>query len=213
MIRLSEFFKRLASYNTKFRVLSARNKQFISIFTSIDGCFSLMSKFDVIYVPHATLRKTADVVTQFDNDLYEFSNNMLETMYENKGIGLAANQVNDLRRVFVTDCSEDKNDPMIYINPEIIWESDELEEGEEGCLSLPTIYSGPIERAFAIKIRAQDVNGQYFEHEAEALLARCIQHELDHLNGILFIDYLSRLKRDRALRKLEKYLKEMGDEA
>lgn len=171
-----------------------------------------MSKFDVIYVPHATLRKTADVVTEFDNDLYEFSNRMLETMYENKGIGLAANQVNDLRRVFVTDCSEEKNDPMIYINPEIVWLSDERQEGEEGCLSLPTIYSGPIDRALAIKIRAQDVKGEYFERDAEELLSRCIQHELDHLNGILFIDYLSRLKRDRALKKLEKYLKDLESE-
>ncbi len=171
-----------------------------------------MSKLDVIYVPHETLRKTASVVTTFDQDLYNFANGMLETMYEYKGVGLAANQVNDLRRVFVTDCSEDKSDPMIYVNPEIIWESEELADAEEGCLSLPSIYSGPIERAFAVKIRAQDVKGEYFEREAEELLARCMQHELDHLNGILFIDYLSRLKRDRALKKLEKYLKDMEAE-
>lgn len=171
-----------------------------------------MSKLDVIYVPHETLRKTASAVTAFDKDLYEFANGMLETMYEHKGVGLAANQVNDLRRVFVTDCSENNNDPMIYVNPEIIWESDELADAEEGCLSLPSIYSGPIERAFAVKVRAQDVNGEYFEREADELLARCIQHELDHLNGILFIDYLSRLKRDRALKKLEKYLKDLEAE-
>ncbi|OYQ82599.1 peptide deformylase [Wohlfahrtiimonas chitiniclastica] len=168
-----------------------------------------MSKLDVIYVPHETLRQTASVVTTFDKDLYELANGMLETMYENNGIGLAANQVNDLRRIFVTDCTEEKNDPMIYINPEIIWESENVAESEEGCLSLPSIYSGPIERPFAVKIRAQDIHGDFFEREAEDLLARCMQHELDHLNGILFIDYLSRLKRERALKKLEKYLKDM----
>lgn len=171
-----------------------------------------MSKLDVIYVPHETLRKTANVVTDFNHDLYELGNGMLETMYENKGVGLAANQVNDLRRVFVTDCTEEKNDPMIYVNPEIIWVSEERDEAEEGCLSLPTIYSGPIDRPFAVKVRAQDLNGNFFEKEADELLGRCIQHELDHLNGILFIDYLSRLKRDRALKKLSKYLKEMEAE-
>ncbi|UNM96608.1 peptide deformylase [Ignatzschineria rhizosphaerae] len=167
-----------------------------------------MAILNVITVPHPTLRAKAEPVTEFDDALKTFVADMLETMYAEKGVGLAANQVNVLKRVFVTDCSEERDDPRVFINPEIIAESEETDAAEEGCLSLPTMYSGPIIRPEKITVRAQDANGDFFELEADQLLGRCIQHELDHLNGVLFIDYLSRMKQQRVLKKLEKVLKE-----
>ena len=167
-----------------------------------------MAILDVITVPHPTLREKAAPVTTFDAELKQFVEDMLETMYDEKGVGLAANQVNVLKRVFVADCSEERNDPKVFINPEILEVSEETDAAEEGCLSLPTLYSGPVIRPVAVRVRAQDVNGDFFELEADGLLGRCIQHEYDHLEGVLFIDYLSRLKQQRILKKLEKVLKE-----
>lgn len=172
-----------------------------------------MAILNVVTVPHPTLRATAEPVTEFDDALKTLAADMLETMYAEKGVGLAANQVNVLKRIFVTDCSEERNEPMVFINPEIIEESEETEAAEEGCLSLPTLYGGPVIRPEKVKVRAQDVNGEVFELEADELLGRCIQHELDHLNGVLFIDYLSRMKQQRVLKKLEKVLKEREREA
>ena len=172
-----------------------------------------MAILKVITVPHPTLRAKAEPITEFDDAVKMLAENMLETMYAEKGVGLAANQVNVLQRIFVTDCSEERDEPMVFINPEIIAESEELEAAEEGCLSLPTLYGGPVLRPEKVTVRAQDVNGEFFEVEANELLGRCIQHELDHLNGVLFIDYLSRMKQQRILKKLEKVLKEQALEA
>lgn len=170
-----------------------------------------MTKLDVITLPHHTLRKKANVVSDFSNALKKLSEDMLESMYAEKGIGLAANQVNVLERVIVVDVSEEKNNPIVFVNPEIIWASEETDEAEEGCLSLPSIYAGPVSRHTQIKVKAQEVDGAEFELEAEGLMARCIQHEIDHLEGILFIDYLSRLKQERAIKKLQKFLKEQAE--
>ena len=167
-----------------------------------------MAILEVITVPHPTLREKAVPVTSFDATLKQLVEDMFETMYEEKGVGLAANQVNVLQRIFVADCSEERNDPKVFINPEILEVSEETDAAEEGCLSLPTLYSGPVIRPVAVRVRAQDVNGEFFELEADGLLGRCIQHEYDHLEGVLFIDYLSRLKQQRILKKLEKVLKE-----
>lgn len=171
-----------------------------------------MAILEVITVPHPTLRKKAQPVTVFDGQLKALVADMLETMYDEKGVGLAANQVNVLQRVFVTDCSEARDEPLVFVNPEILEVSVEEDAAEEGCLSLPTLYGGPVIRPIAVKVRAQDENGEFFELEADELLGRCIQHEIDHLNGVLFIDYLSRMKQQRILKKLEKVLKERDAE-
>ncbi len=172
-----------------------------------------MAILEVVTVAHPTLRAKALPVTAFDDALKALAADMLETMYAEKGVGLAANQVNVLKRIFVTDCSEDRDEPIVFINPEIIEVSEEIDAAEEGCLSLPTLYGGPVSRPAVVKVRAQDVNGEFFELEADGLLGRCIQHENDHLNGVLFIDHLSRLKQQRILKKLEKVLKERALEA
>ena len=132
---------------------------------------------------------------------------MLETMYDANGIGLAATQVNVHERVVVMDVSESRNEPIVLINPTITWMSAERIKGEEGCLSVPGIYDG-VERAAAIKVTAQDADGNHQEMEAEGLLAVCIQHELDHLMGKVFVEYLSILKRGRIKTKLLKALRE-----
>ncbi len=170
-----------------------------------------MTTLTVMTVPNPVLREKAKEVTEFNAELATLAENMIETMYAHKGVGLAANQVDVLQRIFVADCSEEHNSPQVFVNPEIIEKSAEMVEAEEGCLSLPTLYGGPVERAERIKVRAQDLNGEFFELEADGLLARCIQHEMDHLEGILFIDYLSRLKQQRILKKLEKVLKERAE--
>jgi peptide deformylase len=127
---------------------------------------------------------------------------MFETMYDAPGIGLAAIQVNDPRRVIVVDVTEDRSQPLALVNPEIVDKSGE-EEMDEGCLSVPGIYE-TVKRADRIRVRALDRNGEVFEMDADGLLAVCIQHEIDHLDGKLFVDYLSNLKRQRIRKKLEK---------
>ncbi len=169
-----------------------------------------MAVLNVVAVPHPTLREKALPVTEFTPELKEFASDMVETMYDYQGVGLAANQVDSLQRVVVADCSEERNQPHIFINPEIIAKSEEEEEAEEGCLSLPTLTGGPVPRAAKITVRAQDVEGEFFEMELDGLWARCIQHEIDHLEGVLFIDYLSRLKQERILKKLERVLREQA---
>ena len=171
-----------------------------------------MAILEVITVPHPTLREKALPVTAFDAELKALVADMIETMYDEKGVGLAANQVNVLQRVFVADCSEERDQPIVFVNPEILEVSEETDAAEEGCLSLPTLYGGPVIRPIAVRVRAQDENGEFFEMEADELLARCIQHEYDHLEGVLFIDYLSRLKQQRILKKLEKVMKEREEE-
>ncbi len=161
-----------------------------------------MSILDILHYPDPRLRNCAKPVEQFDDQLRELADNMLETMYHSSGIGLAATQVGEAKRVVVIDVSEERDQPQFLINPEILSREGE-EVSEEGCLSVPSIYE-KVSRAERIRFRAQDRNGDPVEMDAEGLLAVCIQHEIDHLNGKLFIDHLSGLKRQRIRKKLEK---------
>ena len=164
-----------------------------------------MSKLEILSFPDDRLRTQAKKVKQVDNKVRQLLDDMLETMYDAPGIGLAATQVDVHQRIVVIDVSKEKDQPLCLINPEII-EKDGEEECEEGCLSVPGIYE-TVRRADHIKVRALDRDGNEFELEAGDLLAVCIQHELDHLDGKLFVDYLSPLKRQRIRKKLEKQKK------
>ncbi len=161
-----------------------------------------MAILDILHFPDPRLRNKAKPVAEVDDSIRRLVDDMLETMYEAPGIGLAATQVNVAKRVVVIDLSEEKNEPLVLINPEII-EKAGVEKMEEGCLSVPGIYE-LVTRANNIRLRALDRDGNPFEMEADELLAVCIQHELDHLEGKLFVDYLSSLKRQRIRKKLEK---------
>lgn len=161
-----------------------------------------MAQLDILHYPDPRLRTVAKAVAVVDEDIRELVNDMFETMYEAPGIGLAATQVNVHLRVIVIDISEEKNQPLCLINPKIL-ESDGVEVMQEGCLSVPEIYEN-VERAEHIKVQAQDKNGETFELEAGGLLAVCIQHEMDHLVGKLFVDYLSPLKQQRLKKKFLK---------
>lgn len=161
-----------------------------------------MATRQILQYPDPRLRNHAAPVERFDDDLRKLVADLFETMYASRGIGLAASQVNVHRRVVVMDISADGSDPLCLINPEIV-SRDGVEEHEEGCLSVPDVYE-LVDRAERIVVRACDADGKEFTLTATALLAVCIQHELDHLDGKLFIDYLSRLKRGRIQKKLEK---------
>ena len=161
-----------------------------------------MAILDILHFPDPRLRNKAKPVAVVDNAIRRLIDDMLETMYQAPGIGLAATQVNVAKRVVVIDISEDKDQPLCLVNPEIL-ERDGIEQMEEGCLSVPGVYE-LVTRADHIRMRALDRDGNSFEMEAEGLLAVCIQHELDHLDGKLFVDYLSSLKRQRIRKKLEK---------
>jgi peptide deformylase len=161
-----------------------------------------MAILDILHFPDPRLRTKAKPVEQVDDKLRALVDDMFETMYEAPGIGLAATQINYHRRVIVIDISEERNEPLCLINPEIV-EKEGVEEMDEGCLSVPGIYE-KVSRADKVRVRALDRNGDPFELDAEGVLAVCIQHELDHLDGKLFIDYLSNLKRQRIRKKLEK---------
>lgn len=161
-----------------------------------------MAILDILRFPDPRLRNKAKPVEQVDAALQRLVDDMFETMYQAPGIGLAATQVNVAKRLVAMDLSEEKNQPLVLINPEII-ESDGSDEYEEGCLSVPGVHE-TVKRAERIKIKAQDRDGNPFEMDAEGLLAVCIQHEIDHLDGKLFVDYLSSLKRQRIRKKLEK---------
>jgi peptide deformylase len=153
----------------------------------------------------AVLKRISAPVERVDDDLRALMDDMLETMYAAPGIGLAAIQVGVPKRVIVMDLSrgEEPKAPRFFVNPEILWASEERFVYEEGCLSVPEIYD-EVERAAKVRIRYLDYHGQPVEEEAEGLFAVCIQHEMDHLKGVLFIDHLSRLKRDRAVAKVRK---------
>ena len=161
-----------------------------------------MSGLEILEFPDSRLRTVAKPVKSFDDMLGKLVDNMLETMYAANGIGLAATQVNQHIRLLVLDISEDRGQPGIYINPEILSQEGE-QVCEEGCLSVPGVFAN-VKRAEHVRIRAQDRNGEYFEEEAQGLRAVCLQHEIDHLNGRLFVDYLSPLKRRMMKKKLEK---------
>lgn len=161
-----------------------------------------MAVLTVLHYPDERLRTIAKPVATVNDETRQLVADMLETMYAENGIGLAATQVNVHQRVVVIDLSEERNQPQIFINPEITEKSGDTTY-EEGCLSVPQNYAN-VERAAEITLKAQDLDGNWFEVKADGLLAICLQHELDHLIGKLFIDYLSPLKRDRIKKKLEK---------
>lgn len=161
-----------------------------------------MAQLSILHYPDSRLRKPALPVEAVDDDVRALIADLIETMYAAPGIGLAATQVNIQKRVIVLDVSEDKKQPLALINPTILDRQGE-EEMEEGCLSVPGFYEA-VKRAERVRISALDREGEPFELEASGLLAVCIQHEIDHLDGKLFVDYLSALKRDRIRRKLEK---------
>ncbi len=164
-----------------------------------------MALLDILHFPDPRLRKQALPVAQVDDDVRQTVDNMFETMYAAPGIGLAANQVNIQQQIIVIDISTEKNQPLCLINPEILSAEGE-EEMEEGCLSVPG-YFETVQRAEKIRVRALNREGEPFEMDADDLLAVCVQHEIDHLNGKLFVDYLSPLKRQRIRKKLEKQQK------
>jgi len=164
-----------------------------------------MAKLDILHYPDPRLRTRAEPVAEVDDQVRELADDMLETMYDAPGIGLAATQVNVHRQVIVIDVSETRDQPLILINPMILRAEGE-EETEEGCLSVPEVYD-VVRRANRIQVRALGRDGAPYEMEAEGLLAVCIQHEMDHLNGKLFVDYLSQMKKQRIRKKLEKRAK------
>ena len=162
-----------------------------------------MPILQILEFPDPKLRKTAEPVTVFDEKLEVLIEDMLETMYEAEGIGLAATQVDVHKRLLLIDVSENRDSPQVFINPEIEILEAELSEYDEGCLSVPGFYE-TVSRPRMVKITAQDSKGEKFEQVAKNILATCIQHEIDHLDGKLFVDYLSILKRQRIRSKLEK---------
>ncbi len=170
-----------------------------------------MAKLDILEFPDPRLKTVASEVKSFDIHLKTLIEDMLETMYSAPGIGLAATQVNVHERLLVLDISEDQSCPRVYVNPEVLSESGE-QDCEEGCLSVPGIYAR-VKRAESVIVKAQDPTGIFFEEQLENLHAVCIQHEIDHLNGRLFVDYLSPLKRNMVRRKLEKQRKVAAQDA
>ncbi|MCQ4325995.1 peptide deformylase [Stutzerimonas stutzeri] len=162
-----------------------------------------MAILNILEFPDPRLRTIAKPVDVVDDGIRQLVDDMFETMYDAPGIGLAATQVNVHKRVVVMDLSEDKSEPRVFINPEFEPLTEEMEQYQEGCLSVPGFYEN-VERPQKVRVKALDRDGQPYELIAEGLLAVCIQHECDHLNGKLFVDYLSNLKRDRIKKKLEK---------
>jgi peptide deformylase len=164
-----------------------------------------MALREILTVPNPVLKQVSTPVERVDDDLRRLMDDMLETMYAAPGIGLAAIQVGVPRQVIVMDLArqDDPPEPRFFVNPEILWASDETSFYEEGCLSVPEIYD-EVARAAQVRLRYLDYNGQEVIEEAEGLFAVCIQHEMDHLKGVLFIDHLSRLKRDRAVARVRK---------
>lgn len=162
-----------------------------------------MAILPVLRFPDERLRTVAKPVTEVNDDIRTIIDNMFETMYHEKGVGLAATQVNIHQRIVVMDVSENSDQPITFINPEIIKKSDETFINEEGCLSVPGCYA-KVTRHERVTVKALDRNGKEFTIDGDELLSICIQHELDHLAGVLFVDYLSPLKRQRIKTKLEK---------
>ena len=163
-----------------------------------------MTVLNILTFPDPRLRKVAAPVIKFDKSLKKLTEDMLETMYQGNGIGLAATQVNVHKRVIVIDVSDDRTDPKIFINPEfVIKDNKSLFSFSEGCLSIPG-YTEEITRPDKILLKWQDVNGKFHEEEPEGILTVCIQHEIDHLEGKLMVDYISSLKRERIRSKLRK---------
>lgn len=172
-----------------------------------------MARRDILILPDKRLRLLSKPVVEISDDIRTLVAEMFETMYEAPGIGLAAIQVGVPARVVVMDLSkrESEAEPRVFINPEITWSSDEKALYEEGCLSIPEIHED-VERPTRVKIRYLDLDGKLQEADAEGLFATCIQHEVDHLNGVLFIDHISKLKRERIIKKFTKAAKRSDKE-
>ncbi|MCW5656291.1 MAG: peptide deformylase [Burkholderiaceae bacterium] len=170
-----------------------------------------MALLNILRYPDPRLHKVAKPVAAVDARIRELIGDMLETMYDAEGIGLAATQVDVHERVIVIDTSEKRDQPLVLINPELVWRSDARVLGEEGCLSVPQIYD-KVERHAAVTVAALDRAGQRFEREVEGLTAVCVQHEMDHLVGKVFVEYLSPLKRDRVRAKMLKRAREEQQE-
>ena len=166
-----------------------------------------MALLNILRYPDPRLHKVARPVERVDEEVRRLVRDMAETMYAAPGIGLAATQVDVHRRVIVIDTSDTRDQLLVLINPGIVRASDELQECEEGCLSVPGVYE-TVARAAKVTVRALDANGITFEREAEGMLAVCIQHEIDHLEGKVFVEYLSRLKRSRIKARMEKQLRQ-----
>jgi peptide deformylase len=164
-----------------------------------------MAKRPILILPDERLRAIAEPIEKIDDEVKQLAKDMLETMYDAPGIGLAGPQIGELRRIVVMDLAKegDPADPIVMVNPEILKYSDETIVTEEGCLSIPELYYD-VERPAEVTVRYTDLDGKVVERDAADRLAICIQHEIDHLDGVLYIDYLSRLKRDRVLKKFQK---------
>ena len=169
-----------------------------------------MAKKQILTIPDPLLRKVSEPVASVNTEVKNLMDDMLETMYAAPGIGLAAVQVGVLKRIIVIDLSKDgqKKDPLFIVNPQITFKSDELISYEEGCLSIPNQFA-EVKRPSSCKVNFLDYNGKKREINADGLLATCIQHEVDHLNGVLFIDHLSKLKKDIIIKKTKKQVKEI----
>ncbi|MDA9175890.1 peptide deformylase [Alphaproteobacteria bacterium] len=174
-----------------------------------------MAVLPILIAPHPTLKAKAKPVKDVTDELRALLDDMLETMYDAPGIGLAANQIGSLHRVLVMDCGsrddEETPRPIKIINPEITGVSEELSSYEEGCLSIPEQFA-EVDRPAVVRVKYLDENGQKHERLFEGLEATCVQHEIDHLDGILFVDHLSNLKRNMLMKKLKKYLKERDED-
>ena len=169
-----------------------------------------MAKKQILTIPDPLLRKVSEPVTSVNTEVKNLMDDMLETMYAAPGIGLAAVQVGVLKRIIVIDLSKDgqKKEPLFIVNPQITFKSDELISYEEGCLSIPNHFA-EVKRPSSCKVNFLDYNGKKREINANGLLATCVQHEVDHLNGVLFIDHLSKLKKDIIIKKTKKQVKEI----
>jgi len=163
---------------------------------------------EILTVPNPVLKQVSQPVAAVDGELRALMDDMLETMYDAPGIGLAAIQIGVPKRVIVMDLAreEEPKAPRYFVNPEILWSSEEMQGYEEGCLSVPEYYD-EVQRPSKVRLRYLNYQGETVEEEAEGLYAVCIQHEMDHLDGILFIDHLSRLKREQAVKKVKKLVK------
>lgn len=168
-----------------------------------------MSLLPILRYPDPRLAKVAKPVTAFDARLAQLVRDMAETMYDAPGVGLAASQVDVHEQLVVIDISDEQNALQVFVNPEITWVSEELSIYDEGCLSVPGVYDG-VERPARVKVRALDAEGKQFQLEAEGLLAVCIQHEMDHLKGKMFVEYLSPLKRNRIKTRMMKEERELA---
>jgi peptide deformylase len=169
-----------------------------------------MAVREIITLPDKRLRLVSEPVKHVDAGVRKLIDDMFETMYKAPGIGLAAIQIGVAKRVITMDLSkkEDNHQPQVFIDPEILWTSDETAKYEEGCLSIPDYYE-EVERPTQVKVKYLDRDGKVREIEAKGLLATCLQHEIDHINGVLFIDHLSKLKRDRVIKKFAKAAKKV----